>query len=169
MTRKTEIAAGASLIARDPEAGEALWLLGGELLTIRVDGERTEGRLAIVEHLSRGAFATPLHAHPHEEETFYVLEGELTFAVDGREQRAAAGSLVLVAAGAPHAFRVEGEQARFLTVHTPAGHESFYRAAGEPAGERTLPPPAEPDLQRVQEAAAAHNVELLGPPPWHAS
>jgi quercetin dioxygenase-like cupin family protein len=168
MADKTETAADDSQIVRDPSAGEAIWLLGGEFLTVKVAGKETDDRLAVVEHRTRGGFATPLHAHPLEEETFYVLEGELSFVLEGREQRAAAGSLVLVPPGAPHAFRVEGEQARFLTVHTPAGHERFYRAAGEPAAERTLPPPTEPDLQRVQEAAAAHNVELLGPPPWQA-
>lgn len=85
-----------SQVVRDPEAGEALWLLGSEFLTIRVAGEETEDRIAIVEHISRGGFATPLHAQPLEEETFYVLEGELSFVVDVREDRAGAGSVVVV-------------------------------------------------------------------------
>lgn len=156
-----------STLVRNAGKGEQLWLLGGELLTVRVSGGETDGRLAVVEHLSRGGFATPLHAQPQEEETFYILEGELTFVVDGNEERAGAGSLVLVPAGAAHAFRVEGEQARFLSFHTPAGHERFYRAAGAPAAAPTLPPPAESDADGLHEIAAAHNVELLGPPPWH--
>jgi hypothetical protein len=62
-------------------------------------------------------------------------------------------------------LRVESETARWLTVSTPAGHERFYRAAGQPAGERALPPAGEPDMNKVQAAAHEHGVELLGPPP----
>src|SRR5947209_19318976 len=56
--------------------GEPLWFLG-TLARIKLDGAQTGGRFALWEGvLPRGA-APPLHSHP-QDETFYVLEGELT-------------------------------------------------------------------------------------------
>jgi Cupin domain len=76
-----------------PEAGarpqvvsscvEPLWFLG-TLMRIKLDGAQTAGRFALADGvLPRGA-SPPLHSHP-QDETFYVLEGELTAWVVDRE------------------------------------------------------------------------------------
>ncbi len=44
-----------------------------------------------------------LHRHPYEE-TFIVEEGRATFAVDGKTIEARAGQVIVVPAGAVHAF-----------------------------------------------------------------
>ena len=109
--------------------------------------------------------ATPLHSQPDDDETFYVLEGDLTFYLeDGQPLSAWPGSLVHVPAGTAHAYQVDSETARLLNVTTPR-HERFFRAAGEPAQARTLPPQAPPDMDKVMAAANEHGVEILGPPP----
>lgn len=55
---------------------ELLWFLG-TLARMKLEGHRTAGRFALWEGvLPRGA-APPLHSHP-QDETFYILEGELT-------------------------------------------------------------------------------------------
>ena len=58
------------------------------------------------------------------------------------------------------------EAARVLDINSPAGFEEFIAAAGRPAESLTLPPSAEspPDLEQLTRAAAAHGIELLGPP-----
>ena len=59
---------------------EPLWFLG-TLARIKLDGEQTGGRFALWEaEVPRGA-APPLHSHP-QDETFYVLEGEVTVWVE---------------------------------------------------------------------------------------
>ena len=69
---------------------EPLWFLG--LLTrIKLDGAQTAGRFALVEFAPRGA-APPLHSHP-QDETFYVLDGELTAWVVDRELMTAIGPI----------------------------------------------------------------------------
>jgi quercetin dioxygenase-like cupin family protein len=75
-------------------------------------------------------FSPPLHVHRRHTESFYVLAGELTFTVDGKEVRAAAGSWVQVPPGVPHTFALSGsEEVRFLDVHTPScGFGDFARA-----------------------------------------
>ena len=146
--------------------GERLWTLG-QLVSIRLTGDASGDRLAIVEHLAPGGLATPLHAQPLADETFCVLEGRVAAIVGDRESTLDAGAVAFVPRGTPHAVRVLSEHARLLTVHNPAGQERFFRAAGEPAQAVTLPPAAgPPDFERVAAAAAAHDVEILGPPPW---
>jgi mannose-6-phosphate isomerase-like protein (cupin superfamily) len=65
-----------------------------------------------------------MHAHEGEDDSFYVLEGELVFTVDGDEVVAGPGTFVLVPPGVPHTFANRGaEPARFVNVHAPAGFD----------------------------------------------
>jgi len=67
--------------------------------------------------------------HRRHVESFYVLDGEMTFTAGGRELRAEAGTWVQVATGVPHTFALTGEApVRFLDVHTPScGFGDFAR------------------------------------------
>ena len=66
----------------------------------------------------------PPHAHAGEDDSFYVLEGELTFTVDGEEVVAGPGTFVLVPPGVEHTFANRGNAvARFVNVHAPAGFD----------------------------------------------
>jgi quercetin dioxygenase-like cupin family protein len=80
-----------------------------------------------------GGPPTPLHRHPRHIESFYVLEGEMTFTTDGGEQRAEAGTWVQVPAGVSHKFEFTGTQlTRFLDLHTPScGYGAFLRGLHE--------------------------------------
>ena len=70
------------------------------------------------------------HAHTGEDDSFYILEGELTFAVDGEELVAGPGTFVLVPPGIEHTFANRGAQpVRMVNVHAPAGFD--LRLAGE--------------------------------------
>ncbi len=148
----------------DAEQGEALWFFGG-LTTVKASAKQTGGRFSLTEQLLPGGLATPLHSQPEDYETFYILDGEVTFYLeDGQPLAASAGAFVYVPKGVAHAYRVDSETARLLNITTPQ-HESFFRAAGEPAQARTLPPQAPPDMDKVMAAANEHGVEILGPPP----
>ena len=65
-----------------------------------------------------------LHTHADEDDSFYVLEGELTFIVEGDELAAGPGTFVLVPPGVEHTFanRSDGV-ARCVNVHAPAGFD----------------------------------------------
>jgi quercetin dioxygenase-like cupin family protein len=80
-----------------------------------------------------GGPSPPPHVHRRHVESFYVLEGEMTFAVEGRELRAVAGTWVQVPPGTPHTFAFTGsEEARFLNLHTPScGYGAFLRGLHE--------------------------------------
>jgi quercetin dioxygenase-like cupin family protein len=80
-----------------------------------------------------GGQAPPPHRHPRHVESFYVLEGELTFTIGGRELRTPAGSWVQVPAGEAHTFAFTGDEpVRLLDLHTPScGLGGFVRGLGE--------------------------------------
>ena len=62
----------------EAEQGEALWFFGG-LAAVKASSEQTGGRFSLTEQLLPGGRDTPLHSQPDDDETFYVLEGDLTF------------------------------------------------------------------------------------------
>jgi mannose-6-phosphate isomerase-like protein (cupin superfamily) len=63
------------------------------------------------------------HSHP-EDDVFYVIEGTMSFLIDGRWQDAPQGSFVLVPAGATHDFENRGDvRAGALNLSIPGGFE----------------------------------------------
>jgi quercetin dioxygenase-like cupin family protein len=148
-----------------PGEGEAYWFLG-TLATIKASSETTGASVAVIEHLAPRGSGSPLHIHSREDEWFYVIEGELTFWVDGQVTVAPAGSFVYGPKGLPHTFIVSSEVARFLLVTEPAGFEAFLRAAGQPAQRREIPPPATepPDVDGLAKLAATFGLQIVGPP-----
>ena len=145
--------------------GELIWALG-TLAKLKVTGEQSGGRFGIWENTFPRGAAPPLHTHP-EDESFFVLEGELVVWLDGKRTECAPGSFIFAPAGTPHTFRVDSESARVLALSTPAGIERFLRAVGSPADSATLPPLDAPRPSEEKRAAAEreHGVRVLGPPP----
>lgn len=84
--------------------GETLWFAGAHQ-TVKHPGAWSDGLFSLVEVVVPRGRATPLHRDPSDE-TFYVLDGELLFHVDGAEQRVAGGGTVSVRRGVAHAFMV---------------------------------------------------------------
>jgi mannose-6-phosphate isomerase-like protein (cupin superfamily) len=65
-----------------------------------------------------------IHAHAAEDDSFYVLEGELIFTVEDEEVAAPPGTFVLVPPGVRHTFANRGDAVvRFVNVHAPAGFD----------------------------------------------
>ncbi len=115
---------------------DILWL-------ILADGSQTGNAFSLMEELCPKDSGPPPHTHT-QLEIFYLLDGEITFLVDGEEIRGSAGSIVVVPPGATHSFRVDTEVCRVLNMYVPAGFERSVMELGEPAPERTLPPKGRP-------------------------
>ena len=146
--------------------GDAIWF-NGALQNVKLPGGWSDDALSLVEVTSTEGRATGLHTDPSHE-TFYVLEGELLFHVDGEEHRALADETVAIRRGVPHAFLVVSPTARFLVMNTPGTQERFFRAGGEPALSRDFASAPPPDRERTMAAAAQYGVTFLGPPPFDA-
>lgn len=144
--------------------GEAIWFHGA-LMNVKSPSEWSDGAFSLIEVAMERGRATGLHTDPSHE-TFYVLEGELLFHIDGEERRGCAGDTIGIRRGMPHAFIAVSELARFLVLNTPGGHDRFFRAGGHPATDRDFASAPPPDLERTRAAAERFDVQLLGPAPF---
>jgi quercetin dioxygenase-like cupin family protein len=60
------------------------------------------------------------HVHDDQTDSFYVLEGEAEFLVNGEWRRGGPGTYVSVPPGVEHGFRLAGDRPlRVLNVHAP--------------------------------------------------
>ncbi|HEU4630562.1 MAG TPA: quercetin 2,3-dioxygenase [Gemmatimonadaceae bacterium] len=159
-----ESASAARAVVLGPGEGTPVWFLGN-LMVLKATTQSTNGGYGLLESLIRPGASPPLHVHHREDETFWVLEGEVTIRCGDEIFHAPAGSYVFLPRGVPHTFRVEGETpARMLTLLTPGGGEMFFVEGGRPAEQPTLPPPGRPDLAHLERVAHAFGSEFVGPP-----
>jgi quercetin dioxygenase-like cupin family protein len=117
--------------------------------------EQTNDQLSVVQNVLPPGFGPPLHHHDFDE-TFYVLEGEIVFEVDGERITGRAGELAFAPRNAVHTLaNLSDAPARYLLVITPAGFERYFdRMAAKQAG-------SEPPL----EASKPYPETTVGGPP----
>jgi quercetin dioxygenase-like cupin family protein len=134
--------------------------------TNKVTGEETDGRLfqAVLSY-PRGA-APPVHIHHDADETFYVLEGEVTIFVGDERFECTAGDFVLGPRGISHAFLVKSERAEMLVTFSPAGIDGFFAEVAPPVIPGAPPPaPTMPDQDEFVRLMAKYECEFIAPPP----
>jgi len=62
-----------------------------------------------------------LHYHPHQENRFTILEGNLLFMIDGEEKLAKVGDVISIPKNIPHSFYNSGNtDARYIQEFFPA-------------------------------------------------
>ncbi|MEM8700934.1 MAG: cupin domain-containing protein [Pseudomonadota bacterium] len=140
----------------------------GNLLTFHAFPEETGNKCTIIEiKTAPGAGAPPNH-HAGEDESFFVLDGEFEFLVNGETKRVSAGEFVKVPDGAVHAFTCTGQSAgRLLCINAPGEmHDTFYTEAGEamPDGTSEVPTPdGPPDIPAIMAVANRIGMTILTP------
>jgi quercetin dioxygenase-like cupin family protein len=151
-----------------PGQAELRWM--GETSTyFLATGEATDGAFCLVDEQASRGESVPLHRHPDDMESFYVLEGELTLYIDDQAGvRAPAGSFAHLPGGTVHGFRVESEKARYLILTTPR-HGEFYRAITLASRSGGVPPVESIERPQIKRAAERFGVEFIGPLPDGAS
>jgi quercetin dioxygenase-like cupin family protein len=149
------------------EGRRSLWVFG-ELMTHKIAGYRTGGAYALFGVTTPPGAGPPLHVQHREDESFYVLEGEYEFLVEGSTLRAEAGSLLYVRKGTLHAHKnVDGAMAKMLVNQTPGGsYERFFEKVGKPADADPGPLVIEDhaDAAGIGGIAAEYGIEI--PPPF---
>jgi mannose-6-phosphate isomerase-like protein (cupin superfamily) len=147
----TEPPASFSLDAND---GERL-VFGPVTILMRATAETTGGAFTLFEEVPPLA-DTPMHVHAHEDELFYVLEGDHVFVVGDEERQLGPGGTVFAPRGIPHEQRrVVPREGRVLVMTTPAGLEGFFRALAGAQEAGTLGPEA------YAEASERHGITWL--------
>ena len=161
-----ETTSATSAVVRQPGEGHSRWFYGGGVQTWKATEQETGGSFLLFEDEMARDKVTPMHTHPHSEETLYVLAGEILLNMDGTEHRLGAGGLALAPRGVPHAFKVLQEGTRMLCLLTPGGAQAFYFGASDPLGDgddgaRVV------DFARIRESGRVNGgIDIVGPPPF---
>jgi mannose-6-phosphate isomerase-like protein (cupin superfamily) len=113
------------------EAQEGERLRFGEVeILVKTTAQTTGGAFSIFEENS--PVNTPLLVHEHEDELFFVIEGEHVFQVGDEAFQVGPGGLVFAPRSVPHSQRrVMERTGRVLVMCSPAGLEGFFRELAE--------------------------------------
>lgn len=150
----------AGYVLRRGEA-EKRWM--GETFTyFLATGDTTGGAFCLVDEEAPRGMSVPLHRHPDDMESFFVLAGELTIFVDDERHSSPAGTFAHVPGGVVHGFRVESERARYLILTTPR-HGEFYKAITRASAPGGGPPQEAGEV--TSGVGKEYGIEFVGPLP----
>ena len=137
----TEPTPGATILPFGAQVATApsYWHMGG-LWSVLASGDQTGGSYSLLEQVLPQGPAAPPHVHEGMDEVFYLLDGEATFLLGDRVERAGTGSFVFIPRGTVHGFRVDSPSVQLLNLYTPAGFERTLPLLAQPTEQRTLPP-----------------------------
>lgn len=145
------------------------FVLAGIVMKRLLSGEQTAGQFCLFENSSDGNTRTPIHVHARDDETLYIIEGELTAVLDGQPRHLTAGDCMFLPRGVPHQLmNVSGHPSRYILIGTPALFERFLEAGGhELQPDEVVGPPTPEEIERLRAAAPRFGITLLSdwPPP----
>lgn len=129
--------------------------LGISRIDFKVTAQDTSD-LFILENTFHQKGGPARHLHYHQDEWFYIIEGEFIFEIGQERMRLKPGDALLGPRNVPHVWSFDaGKAGRILIAFTPAGKmEAFFREVTK----TNAMPIQDPELWR------AHGMELLGPP-----
>ena len=150
---------------RKPSEGRTIAVVG-DVYRFLATGEDTDGKYALWEAIVPPGGGPPPHVHSREEEGFYVLEGEITFTIDGKPLVATAGMFANMPVGTPHSFKNESSRpAKMLISVAPAGLEKMFFEFGVPMpqGATTAPSPTKEEIEKLLAIAPRYGIEIKLP------
>lgn len=133
-------------------------------MRILADRDSTDGQFALVEQRARKGFSPPVHVHAHEDQMFYVIDGDVTVRIGDAESTIGAGQTAWLPRGVAHTFRVDSDEVRLLEISTPAGFEQFHVDLSVPATEARVPDPGPLDVAAMAAGSARYGCDIIGPP-----
>ncbi|AXC10087.1 putative conserved protein, contains double-stranded beta-helix domain [Acidisarcina polymorpha] len=145
-------------MARKPE-----FILAGVLMKQQLSGKDTSGTFSLFENRSGGQSKTPIHVHANDDETLFIMEGEMKALIAGEEQTIKAGESVFLPRGIPHQLmNTSGLPAHYMLLCTPSGFEGFLAEGGRLRVENEeVGPPWPEDIDRLKAAAPKFGITLL--------
>ena len=150
---------------RKPNEGRTIGVVG-DVYRFLATGEDTNGNYAMWEAIVPPGGGPPPHVHSREEESFYILEGEITFQIGDERVVATAGMFANMSVGTPHSFKNEsGKPAKMLISVAPAGLEKMFFEVGVPVtqGAVSTPPPTKEEIEKLLAVAPKYGIEIRVP------
>jgi quercetin dioxygenase-like cupin family protein len=145
----------AKAVIRMPGEGKEV-RLAGQPMTFLVTGDDTK-HTSMFDWTLPAGFSTGLHVHRVQEETFYVLDGECEWHIDGQKVRATPGTYVFIPPGVPHNIgNASDKPARMIMTVSPPGHEHYFEELVKLVA-RSAPP----DAKAIGDLRARFDTEQL--------
>lgn len=137
------------------------WYIG-HLMSLLVSSKQTDGKYALLRATERRGLEPPPHTHTKEDETFFILGGEVTYTVGNETFNAKAGDVMFLPRNIQHSFKIQTETLETLMLLTPAGFENYFVEMSEPAKEAQLPPMPQgpPDVAKIIATASKYGAKF---------
>jgi len=123
----------------------------------------TSGAYCLLDVSLAPGIGVPRHTHTREDETYYVLSGELKVEVGDQSFLLRPGDTLFAPRNIPHQLKNTGEtENRYLLVFSPAGFENFIDATAVTAPEGASAPTEPPRvaIQNVMDLAASYGIQF---------
>ena len=146
-----------------PNEGQTIAIVGDKYRFLAT-GKETDGLYTQIDAVVYPGGGPPPHIHRREVEAFYILEGEITFLIDGEQLVATAGMFANVPIGVVHTFRNNTDRpARMIVTIAPAGLEELFLACGKPVSPDadSVQPPTPEEIETLMKLAPEYGVELI--------
>jgi len=131
--------------------------IGSVVLT----GADTGGAYCLIEASLAPGIGVPRHRHTREDESYFVLSGELEVIVEGKAFVLRPGDSLIAPRDIPHQIRNSGNtENHYLLIFSPSGLDEFLMATALPAPDNAAAP-SEQELQANDPAVAVQNVHNL--------
>jgi len=136
--------------------GEAMSVLGTKVRFL-LEAARTNHSFSLMEVELPKDQGPPPHDHPWDE-AYYIIDGDVWFLVNDKEQVFSTGDFIYAPGGTVHSFRGAGDRpAHVLVMDAPATAEGFFREAAREVV--SIPE----DLAKVPEIGLRHGLRFLPP------
>ena len=146
----------------EPNAGKHI-AIAGDINSILASKNDTEGTYSVVEARVFPNGGPPPHIQTREHEGFYVLEGEVTFTVQGKEIIAKSGTFVNVPPSVTHSFKNKTNHlAKMLIILAPGGLENLFVEVGDEVSDPTIQPPSmsAEKMKKFADVVSEYGVEI---------
>lgn len=124
---------------------------------VKISGKDTGGLLSVFEYEGIVKMGPELHMHLHQDETFYVVEGEYLFQVGDEKQTLKAGDTIFLPRKVQHTWLQLSDKGKLIYLLQPAGQlEDFFKKMN--AFKR---PPTTEEIKKVMSETG---MQMMGPP-----
>lgn len=153
---------GRGLVVQAHEGESISGRAGGYTVVTKATDDDTRGAYAF-QHMTVAAHFPwiPPHIHHHEDEAFYVLDGECTVRIGEQVHTLGAGTFALLPRGIAHSFANPGPvAAHVLVISSPGGVIRYFEEA---AALTNASPTGRPDMAQRAALAARYGIEYPHP------
>ena len=153
------------IIHLGPGEGDAFSAVG-DVYRVLASGRQTGDVYALSEIRVSPNNGPPPHIHSREDESFFVLEGEIDFQIGDEKITARPGTFIQGPRGIAHSFRNTTQlPARVLVFVTPGGFENFVKEFAQPVASFDSPaiPASKDQVDKLLAAAPKYGIQILPP------